>query len=190
MRQIKFRGQRVDNKQWVYGTYHYCTGPGKMRSWDYKEGNRVFEDKAVEFNSHWILVHHTPDEKGWTERDTYTPYAVIPETVGQYTGIPERNSKDIFEHDIVKFHYFYASLGENLGVQESEHELTGIVTWGEYGWAIKAIKGQHWQGYTGYASGEGESSVVELYAINQSGLHEESFEVIGNIHSNPELLNQ
>lgn len=166
MRQTKFRGQRVDNKQWVYG-YYMTSSP------EFHTGLK-----------HYIVCDNNINS--YCGRDFIE---VIPETVSYYTGITERNGKNIFEHDIVKFHYFYASLGENLGVQESEHELTGIVTWGEYGWAITAIKGHHWEGYTGYAAGKGESSIMELYAMNQSGLHEESFEVIGNKFDNPELLN-
>lgn len=107
----------------------------------------------------------------------------------QFAEFKDKNEKDIYEGDIVKFHYFYQSLGEGLGGQESEHELIGVVKWGAYGWAISAIKGEHWEGYTGYKPGEGESYIVDLYAMNESSIHEESFEVIGNIHEHPHLLN-
>lgn len=107
----------------------------------------------------------------------------------QFAEFKDKNEKDIYEGDIVKFHYFYQSLGSNLGVQESEHELIGVVKWGAFGWAISAIKGQHWEGYTGYKSGEGESYIVDLYSMNESSIHEESFEVLGNIHEHPHLLN-
>lgn len=106
----------------------------------------------------------------------------------QFAEFKDKNEKDIYEGDIVKFHYFYQSLGAGLGVQESEHELIGIIKWGAFGWAVSAIKGEHWEGYTGYKPGEGESYVVDLYAMNESSIHEESFEVIGNIHEHPHLL--
>lgn len=106
----------------------------------------------------------------------------------QFTGINDKNGKEIYEGDILKFHYFFQSLGENLGVKEDEHELIGVVHWGEFGWGIESIKGEHWQSYTGYDSEEGNSNFIELSYMNESSIHEESFEIIGNIYENPELL--
>lgn len=116
------------------------------------------------------------------EHADYNGEEVIEETIGMYTGLNDKKGHRIFEGDIIEFHYFYQSLGENLGVQESEHELIGNVVWGSYGWGIDAIKGEHWQGYTGYDAGEGESSFMELHELNPASLHEESFNVIGSIH--------
>ena len=107
----------------------------------------------------------------------------------QFTGLHDKNGKDIYEGDILKFHYFYQSFGENMGASESEHELSGIVEWQEYGYGISAIKGEHWNGYTGYSDGEGSADFIHLAAMSESSIHEESFEIIGNIHQNPELLN-
>ncbi len=105
----------------------------------------------------------------------------------QFTGLTDKNGKDIYEGDIVSFHYFFLGGGEE-GVWESEHELQGVMTWGLYGWAVDAIKGQHWQSYTGYDAGEGSGNIVDLQIMNESSIHSESFEVIGNVYENPELL--
>ena len=115
-----------------------------------------------------------------------TNHGLLFETM-QFTGRQDKNDKDIYEGDSVKFHYFYMS-GSLQGASESEHELTGVIVWREYGWGLAAITGEHWQGYTGYQAGEGDSYIVDLYAMNESSIHEESFEVIGNIYQNPELL--
>lgn len=161
MTEIKFKGKRKDNGEWVEGTYHYCAGPGKMRFWDIKNGNRVFEDRDVEFNSHWILVPNKPDEPGWDVRDTFMPHAVIPETVGQYTGLQDKNGKDIYEGDIYK--------NADGGRRTCQ---------------VFFLAGA-------FVGGKSESSCMPLgWDGIMPDADQNWIEVIGNIHENHELLNQ
>ena len=67
MREIKFRGKRVGNGEWVYGSYIYA----------------------------FDMVHEHCIRCG-------TTYAVMPETVGQYTGLKDKNGKKIYEGDRLK----------------------------------------------------------------------------------------
>lgn len=99
----------------------------------------------------------------------------------QFTGILDMVGKEIYEGDVVKFHYFFFN-----GSSEAERELIGVVEWGDFGWSIRNIKGSHWVEHTGYESGEGSAHIIELGVMG--GIHEESFEVLGNKFENLDLL--
>lgn len=101
-REIIFRAKRVDNGEWVYGSYHYCNKEGTMRYEKWAEGNLIHKDRSTQFNCHWILSHITPDSRGWDVKDTFSAYKVIPETVGQLLPLKDANGSNVFEGDIVK----------------------------------------------------------------------------------------
>jgi len=146
MREILFRGKRLDNGEWVYGNLNYGT----------------IEIKSIKDSYYISDFDVTPLDKKF--------YFVIPKTVGQYTGLTDKNGKKIFEGDIL---------------QVKQHGKTGVRTcaiyFGEYIDADNVLEGYHCIGF--YLKVDDEC--CSIGALLDSDFE---FEIIGNIHDNPELL--
>ena len=111
-------------------------------------------------------------------------YGLNQVTLIQSTGLLDVNGKEIFEGDVIELHHFTENYSTNGGFYEGEESLVGVV---RYGYTEDEIK-YFGKVYPPSWFFENRYSVLEFSYL--SGLHEESFKIIGDIYRNPELLEE
>ena len=143
MREILLRGKRKDNGEWICGDLLQDVESGICAIVSYVNlgGN----------------IHDLSES---------CIFAVIPETVGQYTGHTDKNGVMIFEGDIVKGTAYSAT-------------TIGVIVWID---EISSFGVRYAQNLTAWVN----SSILRCAAIGKTD--EFAAEVIGNIYDNPELL--
>ena len=155
MREILFRGKRTDDYEWIEGSL--CT--------------TIPSDEDFYTISYFDFEGYYIEEK------------VIPETVGQYTGLTDKNGKKIFEGDIIR----YSDSGEYemyLESLECPEEYDGINF--ENMWTVNEVVYGIAINYPAFDLNRHDWEVNGLSNLSESGCY--FYEVIGNIHDNPELL--
>ena len=154
IRTIIFRGKRKDNGEWIYGNFVR----GCVDDFAY----------IVEFGNKELCRNYVE---------------VVPETVGQYTGLTDNNGKRIFEGDIIRYAdlYDYNCYLESIDNPEvyDNIDLGNIWTIDEVVYGIK-------YGYPAFDLNKHDFEANGLSELSESGQY--FYEVIGNIHDNPKLL--
>ena len=132
-REIKFRGKRVNGGEWVYGM---TISNGTIK----RKINNIFFEVA---------------ENKWV--------GVLPETLGQYTGLKDKDGKEIYEGDIVHIK------GDGFDGKEVGVDYHRVVTFHD--------------GTLCLSVGEVLRTPIIEYC---HGL--EDWDVVGNVTDNPELM--
>ena len=109
----------------------------------------------------------------WT--DPYTSYIINTETIGQYTGLKDKNGKEIYEGDIVDWTFFYNRIGPNGGCTETDTQLCGVIKWSNGGFVFEVWRNDF--------EDAGWYGISDLNFDSSSDI-----EVLGNIYDNPELV--
>ena len=131
MREILFRGKHTRTGEWVEGLL-----------WKKK------------YNHNKLFISCFPDKD-----DNEEIYIIKPETVGQYTGLTDKNGTKIFEGDIVRVEYTGVNKGLNGIAEVIFDKCKFALVWG---WHKEIV------------------CLTDFCNVE--------FEVVGNIHDNPELL--
>lgn len=146
MREILFRGKQADNSEWIVGS--------------------LLQDD--DGKTYIVGYEHRGGIDGMIDAEL-TSWAVIPETVGQYTGLFDKNGTKIFEGDIVK------CTATNVDCAFTAVVLFGNPN-GEYNWGFQLMR----------ISGANANTDILLWVdMEETGAF---VEVIGNIYDNPELI--
>ena len=103
-----------------------------------------------------------PHTEKWTIYDPITGIEtdIVEETLGQYTGLTDKNGTKIFEGDILKVFYYGKS------------KIFGVVRFGE----TRFFVDDNFMG----GCVKAKAPMIEMFSRYE-------FEVVGNLHDNPEL---
>jgi uncharacterized phage protein (TIGR01671 family) len=158
MRQIKFKGKRTDGQGWAYGYYVKTPITAEFVA----DGNFLDSGKG----RHCIVQNGVAHE-------------IDPETLGML--VLSRNGVDIYEGDIVAGVVKFPQLLEWDSDDTCNFRMCGVVFWDHHSYKLRVIKSR-----SNVERGGVRFDYFDF--IGDRGEIFEEMEVIGSIHSNPDLI--
>ena len=159
MREILFRGKRIDNGEWIQGF---------LVIW----GNDYYI--APDINAYTSMGGRG---KGRCTMFGHY-YQVLPETIGQYTGLTDKNGTKVFEGDIV-------AIPPNM----SRKSTLGVVKFGDYKTPPYGVDKTNRGFYIRwYYENEAIEEMLRRDIVFWFNYSHVDILIIGNIYDNPELL--
>ena len=144
-RKILFRGKDIEDGVWASGYY------AKVKIYT---PNKLFLKTGVRYKMIPMIFNE----------GNMTPIDI--KTLGQYTGLKDKNGKLIFEGDIVSVY------SDCDGYYVEERDLRGVVMFDDENFFDYEVSFNH----------------IRNCCLEYLANHRDNIEVIGNIHDNPELL--
>ena len=141
MREIIFRGKRLDNGEWAEGYF--------VNLW------------MINYQKHQPII---------TDNNAVS-YDVDPSTIGQYTGLIDKNGERVWEGDILHI----ARIADGLGGYYQpplDYPVNVVVKWDLCAWMWETL-----------------CEDKRYISFPNAWSHYEC-EIIGNVHDNPELLKE
>lgn len=108
MREILFRGKRLDNDKWVEGNFIFSS-----------DSDKEYKTIIIPTTNSDMFVDRTDKDLGFENW-----HKVNPETIGQYTGLKDVNGNKIFEGDIMETSI--SGLKYHVGVVEFSDASFGL----------------------------------------------------------------
>ena len=172
MKEIEFRGIDKDSNKFLYGGFlkHQKSSPSIGH---------------IESEEDYQYIIFKSGFSDWNLPKPIDGYEVMAETVGQYTGLKDKNGVKIFHNDIIKVE---SKHGFNSELMHEFKDLKGLDSLNSIGLHfIGIVKIDLFRGIMFENPKNGYQEPIFTrhidIKINHGGI-----EVIGNIHQNPELL--
>ena len=152
-RQINFRGKNIHTSEWLYGDYH-------------REGKTHYITKPQQYLREYAPIEFIVDGK----------------TVGQFTGLLDRNGKEIYEGDIIR-------IDCHAWLDRKELDSVNAEIMYDNGTFEARWKNPDAGNPYPFQNPDDEEDVEAEYVCEFIGILPNTIEVVGSIYDNPDLLN-